>query len=69
MLMKSRISGNVAGEIRKGFCVFVSEEVIFLDHILLKISGVPRKFVGGGVQQIWLRTESRENRDLGAVAP
>jgi hypothetical protein len=33
-------------------------------------SGVPRNFVrGGGVQQIQLRTEDRENGDLGAVAP
>jgi len=34
-------------------------------------SGVPRNFVrwGGGVQQIRLRTEDRENGDLGAVAP
>ena len=34
-------------------------------------SGVPRNFVRrvGGVQQIQLRTEDRENRDLGAVAP
>ena len=33
-------------------------------------SGVPRKFVrGGGVQQIQLRTEYRENGVLGAVAP
>ena len=31
-------------------------------------SGVPRNFVQG-VQQIYLRTEDRENRDLGAVAP
>jgi hypothetical protein len=34
--------------------------------------GVPRNFVrgvGGGVQQIQLRTEGRENGDLGAVAP
>jgi len=33
--------------------------------------GVPRNFVrgGGGVQQIQLRTEDRENGDLGAVAP
>ena len=32
-------------------------------------SGVPRNFVrGGGVQQIQLRTEDRENGDLGAVA-
>jgi hypothetical protein len=26
-------------------------------------------FAGGGVQQIQLRTEGRENGDLGAVAP
>jgi hypothetical protein len=34
-------------------------------------SGVPRIFSGGGggVQQIQLRTEGRENGDLGAVAP
>ena len=35
-----------------------------------KISGVPRNFVRGRVvQQIQLRTEDRENGDLGAVAP
>jgi hypothetical protein len=33
-------------------------------------SGVPRNFFsGGGVQQIQLRIEGRENGDLGAVAP
>ena len=32
------------------------------------VSGVPRNFVRG-VQQIQLRTEDRENGDLGAVAP
>ena len=34
-------------------------------------SGVHRNFVRGGrgVQQIQLRTEDRENRDLGAVVP
>jgi hypothetical protein len=35
----------------------------------IKISGVPRIFFGrwgeGGVQQIQLRTEGRENEDLG----
>jgi hypothetical protein len=37
---------------------------------LLDFSGVPRNFGrGGGVQQIQLRTEDRENGDLGAVAP
>ena len=36
----------------------------------LPISGVPRNFVqGGGVEQIQLRTEDRENGDLGVVAP
>ena len=34
------------------------------------IGGVPRNFVRrGGVQQIQLRTEDRENGDLGAAAP
>jgi hypothetical protein len=35
----------------------------------IQISGVSRNFVQGGVQQIQLRTEGRENGDLGAVAP
>ena len=35
----------------------------------LEASGVPRNFFSGGVQQIQLRTEERENGDLGAVAP
>jgi len=30
-------------------------------------SGVPRNFVCGGVQQIQLRTEDRENGDLGGL--
>ena len=32
-------------------------------------SGVPRNFVPGGVQQILLRTEDRENGDLGDGSP
>jgi hypothetical protein len=32
-------------------------------------SDIPRNFFGGEVQQIQLRTEGRENGDLGAVAP
>jgi len=33
-------------------------------------SGIPRNFVrGGGVQYIKLRTDDRENGDLGVVAP
>ena len=35
----------------------------------LLFSSVPRNFVGGEGQQIHLRTEDRENGDLGAVAP
>ena len=40
------------------------------ENRLLRSSGVPRMFVrgGGGFQQIQLRTEDRENGDLGAVA-
>ena len=35
-----------------------------------EISGVPKNFVrGGGVQQIQLRTEDRENGDLGGGTP
>jgi hypothetical protein len=43
-----------------------------LNFGLLKDCGVLTNFVRGGregVQQIQLRTESRENEDLGAVAP
>jgi len=36
---------------------------------MLSFSGVPRNFFSGGVQQIQLRTENREDGDLGAVAP
>ena len=32
-------------------------------------SGVPRNFFSGGVQQIQLRTEDRDDGDLGAIAP
>jgi len=43
-----------------------SSEIIYI-YIY---SGVPRNFVRGGRgQQIRLRTENRENGDLGAVAP
>ena len=37
--------------------------------IVILSSGVPRNFFRGGVQQIQLRTEDREDGDLGAVAP
>jgi hypothetical protein len=42
--------------------------IVQLDRILN--SGVTRNFFsGGGVQQIQLRTQGRQNGDLGAVAP
>jgi len=43
----------------------VDEEIIICLQFAL---GVPRNFVRG-VKQIQLRTEDRENVDLGAVAP
>jgi hypothetical protein len=39
------------------------------DWYLLATVAYPGIFLGGGVQQIHLRTEDRENGDLGAVAP
>ena len=40
------------------------------DFVTCMYSGIPRNFVWGeGGQQIQLRTEDRENGDLGAVAP
>ena len=43
----------------------------YFDGSDLVTSGVPRNFLleGGGVQQILLWTEDRENGDVGAVAP
>jgi hypothetical protein len=35
----------------------------------MHFNGVPRNFFSGEVQKIQLRTEDRENGDLGAVAP
>jgi hypothetical protein len=37
--------------------------------IMLRTVAYPGILFGGGVQQIQLRTEDRENRDLEAVAP
>ena len=48
----------------KSFCTVLA---LYVDTFIL-ISGVPRNFVRGR-QQIHLRTEDRENGDLGAVAP
>jgi hypothetical protein len=42
---------------------------IYCNFVMLSRSGIPRNFVRGGFQQIELRTEDRENGDLGAVAP
>ena len=38
-------------------------------NMKIVIGGVPRNFVWGGVQQIQLRPEDRENRDLGGGSP
>ena len=35
----------------------------------VRVSGLPRNFVWGGVQQIQLRTEDRQNGYPGAIAP
>ena len=44
--------------------------IIIMESKSLTVSGVPRNFVrGGGVQQIQLRREDREKRDLKAVTP
>ena len=45
--------------------------VLMIRKSTLGISGVPHEFCscGGGVQQIQLRTDDRQNGDLGAVAP
>jgi len=40
-----------------------------LSPVTIGNSGVPRNFFRGGVQQIQLRTEDRQDGDLGAVAP
>ena len=41
---------------------------VWLRLLPLIVSGVPKNFVWGGVQQIQVSTEDRENGDLGAVA-
>ena len=53
------------------FLKFISAIKLYMFRAVpLSTSGVPRNFVrGGGVQQIQLRTEDRENGDLGTVAP
>ena len=56
--------------IRLGFIESYVVSTICLCIYLCLSSGVPRNFVRGegGFQQIQLRTEDRENGDLGAVA-
>jgi hypothetical protein len=52
--------------------VIVLKTILKFTHInkdlLIYASGVPRNFFRGAVQQIQLRTNDRENGDLGAVA-
>jgi hypothetical protein len=49
---------------------FASKPIVIAE-LTLATSSVPRNFFlgGGGFQQSQLRTEDRENEDLGAVAP
>ena len=42
--------------------------MVFLSHTTQSVA-YPGILFGGGVQQIQLRTEDRENGDVGAVAP
>ena len=55
---------EAAAEVLSGCHLCLPEKV----HVPCS-SGVPRNFVWGGIQQIQLRTEDRENGDLGVVAP
>ena len=49
---------------------FLEEASLLCNRISNTVSGVPRKFGGwGGVQQIQLRTDDRENGDLGGGSP
>jgi len=45
------------------------EYCIFARAVTVSAVAYPGFFLGRGVQQIQLRTEDRENGDLGAVAP
>jgi hypothetical protein len=47
----------------------ICSAVSYSNFVGVAISGVLGNFVRGGVQQIQLRTEDRENGDLRAVAP
>jgi hypothetical protein len=49
--------------------IFSAVMVLSRVSVILLSSGIPRNFVQGRVQQIQLRTEGRENENLGAVAP
>jgi hypothetical protein len=49
--------------------VFTDSDKNTLKTIRMVSVAYPGILLGGGVQQIQLRREGRENRDLGAVAP
>jgi len=51
---------------QRASCLTVVTDVVRTLHLNVQPSGVPRNFFRGGVQQIQLRTEDRENGDLGA---
>ena len=55
-------------EIRKTADILKAARMVLVKFSTIFSSGVPRNFVRG-IQQIQLRTEDRENGNLGAVAP
>ena len=51
-------------------CRCAGTQTFMLEHTQCSYQWRTQEFcLGGGVQQIQLRTEDRENGDLGAVAP
>ena len=51
------------------FLCFAVVDNYFLQASICSLQWHTQEFCSGGVQQIQLRTEDRENGDLGAVAP
>jgi hypothetical protein len=51
------------------FAPIIRSTTAAYSHRLCSVAYPEIFFGGGGVQQIQLRTEGRENMDLGAVAP
>ena len=69
MVYVIQVFWQLAGRIRTEVCPDPARKLSANLYDIYHCSGVPRNFVRGGFQQIHLRTEDRENGDLGAVAP